>query len=221
MKFVKTTMLILAICISTIANSQNTKHSISSAKIVYQITQTTSKDVAKKPMEYTLYIKKDMSRVEMESEKGKITMISDNLSHTGYMLMDNPGAKIAMKMNLQAELEKKGLNKDPEVEITRESKVIAGYTCYKAIIKSTIKDEVKSYDVWFTSDIKGDYSYDTKIKGVNGLMMEFENTRDGKSYKMTALSVEPMDNISDDLFKVPSDYQIMDMSNFQGGMKTK
>ncbi|MBP9789957.1 MAG: hypothetical protein KBD57_05420, partial [Bacteroidia bacterium] len=96
-----------------------------------------------------------------------------------------------------------------------------GYTCYKAIIKSTTKGDKETYDVRFTSDIKGNYSYETYIKGVNGLMMEFETSREGKTYKMTALSVEPMDNLSDDLFKVPSDYQIMDMSNFQGGMKTK
>ncbi len=221
MKFIQTTLLIVAICISTIANSQNTKHTITSAKIVYQITQTTSKEIAKKPMEYTLYVKKDMSRVEMNTEGSKVTMISDNLAHSGYMLMDNPGSKIAMKMNLDAELKKKGLDKDPEVEITRESKIIAGYTCYKAIIKSVGKEGAKTYDVWFTSDIKGNYSYDTKIKGVNGLMMEFESMRDGKTYKMTALSVEPMDNMSDELFKVPADYQIMDMSNFQGGMKSK
>ncbi|HQW00167.1 MAG TPA: DUF4412 domain-containing protein [Bacteroidia bacterium] len=221
MKFFTTTLLLAALCISSIGYSQNSKHSISSAKIVYRITQTTTKEVAIKPMEYTLFIKKDMSRVEMESEKGKMTMISDNLARTAYMLMDNSGSKIAMKMNLEAEMQKKGIDKDPEVEITRESKVIAGYTCYKAIIKSTTKGDKETYDVWFTSDIKGNYSYETNIKGVNGLMMEFETSREGKTYKMTALSVEPMDNLSDDLFKVPSDYQIMDMSNFQGGMKTK
>ena len=166
MKFFTTTLLLAALCISSIGYSQNSKHSISSAKIVYRITQTTTKEVAIKPMEYTLFIKKDMSRVEMESEKGKMTMISDNLARTAYMLMDNSGSKIAMKMNLEAEMQKKGIDKDPEVEITRESKVIAGYTCYKAIIKSTTKGDKETYDVWFTSDIKKKYGitdYTTRL----------------------------------------------------------
>jgi hypothetical protein len=50
-------------------------------------------------------------------------------------------------------------------------------------------------------------------------MMEFESVNDAKTYKMVATKVELDDNLSDDLFKVPSDYQIMDMSNFMGGMK--
>ena len=47
-------------------------------------------------------------------------------------------------------------------------------------------------------------------------MMEFESAQDGKSYKMVATKVDLEDNLSDDLFKVPADYQIMDMSNFMG-----
>ena len=219
MKLFRPALLVLAILISASVKSQNTKHSITSAKIVYRITETSSKEVAKKPIDYTLYIKKDLSRVEMESEKGKMTIINDNLAKTGYMLMDNAGTKIAMKMNLESELKKKGVDSDAKVEITRESKVIAGYTCYKAIITSTTKEGPKSYDVWFTNDIKGDYSYENKVKGVNGLFMEFEDTRNGKTFKMTATSVEPSDNLSDDLFKVPSDYQLMDMPSFPGGMK--
>lgn len=201
------------------AYSQNTKHSVNSGKVTYKITSLSDKNIASKPMEFILFFKKDMSRVEMESEGSKSIMISDNLANTGYMLMDNSGNKIAMKMNRDAMMKKNGIAEEPKVQITRESKVIAGYTCYKAIITSNYKGETKVYDVWFTNDIKGNYSYDTKIKGLNGLMMEFESVNEGKTYKMVATKVELDDNLSDELFKVPSDYQIMDMSNFMGGMK--
>ncbi len=211
--------LFIILFFSKTALSQNTKHSVSSAKIEYQISLTNDKELSKPPMEYTLFIKNDMSRVEMNGGKAKIVMISDNLANLGYMLMDNSGSKIAMKMNREMELKKKGISKEPKVEITRESKMIAGYPCFKAIITSETDKGIKTYDVWFTNEIKGNYSYETKINGLNGLMMEFENVNEGKTYKMTATKVDLEDNLSDDLFKVPSDYQIMDMSNFQGGMQ--
>ncbi len=219
MKFIKTYLFFLALLISAGVNSQNTKHSVTSAKIVYRVTLITEKGVNNKPLDYTLYLKKDMSRVEMESEKGKMVMISDNLGKSGYTLMDNSGQKIAMKMNMSKMMAKNGNLSEPKVVITRESKVIAGYTCYKAIVTSQTKEGERVYDVWFTNDIKGNYSYETNINGLNGLMMEFESERDGKTYKMVAVNVEPDDSISDELFKVPSDYQIIDMSNFQGGRK--
>ena len=220
MKYNRTILFLISIFFTSNAYCQNTKHSVSSAKIKYKLTHVSEKGTDSKPLEYSLYIKKDMSRVEMESEKGKITMISDNLADIGYMLMDNSGKKIAMKMSRNAMMKNNGVTAEPKVQITRESKTIAGYNCYKAIITSQTKDGEKIYDVWFTNDIKGNYSYDTKITELNGLMMEFEWINDGMTYQMVATSVEPDDNLSDDLFKVPNEYQIMDMTNFQGG-KTK
>ncbi|MFZ7115999.1 MAG: DUF4412 domain-containing protein [Bacteroidota bacterium] len=219
MRSIRIILLFMVLSVFGNAYSQNTKHSVNSGKVTYKITSLSDKNIASKPMEFILFFKKDMSRVEMESEGSKSIMISDNLANTGYMLMDNSGNKIAMKMNRDAMMKKNGIAEEPKVQITRESKVIAGYTCYKAIITSNYKGETKVYDVWFTNDIKGNYSYDTKIKGLNGLMMEFESVNEGKTYKMVATKVELDDNLSDELFKVPSDYQIMDMSNFMGGMK--
>ena len=216
MRTIRTTLFILVLFACGSAFSQNTKHTVSSAKIAYKITSVSDKNIASKPLEYILYIKKDMSRVEMQSDKGTTVMISDNLANTGYLLMENSGNKMAMKMNRDAMMKKSGVATETKVQITRESKVIAGYTCYKAIITSNYKDDTKVYDVWFTNDIKGNYSYDTKINGLNGLMMEFESAQDGKSYKMVATKVDLEDNLSDDLFKVPADYQIMDMSSFMG-----
>ena len=219
MKSIRINLFFLALFIVGNAYSQNNKHSVTSAKIAYKITSISDKNIASKPLEFILFIKKDMSRVEMESSNGKTVMISDNLANSGYMLMDNSGNKMAMKMDRNTMMKQNGIAQEPKVQITRESKVIAGYTCYKAIITSQTKDGEKIYDVWFTNDIKGNYSFDTKIKGLNGLMMEFESVNEGTTYKMLATKVEPIDNLSDDLFKVPSEYLIMDMSKLMGGEK--
>jgi GLPGLI family protein len=219
MKTLRTNLLFLMLLVFGNVYSQNTKHSVYSAKVTYKVTAISDKTVAEKPIEFILFMKKDMSRLEMQSEEGKTVMISDNLANIGYILMNTTDQKMAMKMDRSTTMKQNDVDPEPKVVLTRESKIIAGYTCYKAIITAKTKEGENVYNVWFTNDIKGNYSYDTKIKGINGLMMEFDSVKDGKTYKMVATKVELDDNLSDELFKVPSDYQIMDMSNFMGGMK--
>ncbi len=225
MKYYASLLLLVAVLfLAGNCKAQNTKHVITSAKVVYDVTLVSSENAAAEsvgledPIEYTLYFKKAMSRVEMNSGENKISIISDNLSNKGTMLMDMNGMKMAMKMDSLSPVKKNGQTVKPAVVITRESKLIAGYLCYKANVTSVTKSGTKSYVVWFNSELKGNYSYDTKVEGINGLMMEFESKSEGKVYKMTAKSVDTNDILADDLFVIPSDYKIVDKSGFKSGM---
>ncbi len=195
-------------CILASVNGQNTKHSITSATVKYAISKIDADDKSKLPSEYLFFGKADMSRLELTSGGNKKIIISDNLSKSGFLLSTEGKNKIAMKLN---PLETKSKGSNYTAELTRESKNIAGFVCYKAIIsKQTINGPI-SKEVWFNSEIKCRNGYGINILGVNGLLMEFE-TQDinHNSYKLIAQQVDVSSVLSDSLFCVPKGYKFVE-----------
>jgi GLPGLI family protein len=171
------------------------------------------------PKEMTLYFKEDFSRAEMAMPTGgNMVMISDFKAKVNYVLMNMGANKMAIK-STEAELNAKKSGVAPKVTTTRELKEIAGYSCYKAIVTFTTGKGEKSMDVWFTNQIHAHNSYTNSIDGITGLMMEFESTENGRTMKLTAKSVEPIDNLEPTLFQVPSDYKIMNASDMMKGKR--
>jgi GLPGLI family protein len=196
----------------------------SEGKIVFDITYPgTDLDqnmMAMMPTDATIYVKKDMSRMEMKMGMGSMVAISDAKSGTTTTLMDMMGQKIAMKItpdDLKKEKEKSG---KPQVQITDETKDIAGYKCRKAIVTTTTDGKDKyTFNVWFTKDIEAKNSAKNQIEGIDGFMMEFETKQQGMTIKMTAQSVTPQP-VDDSMFVIPDGYKQMtmdDMKKMGGG----
>jgi GLPGLI family protein len=202
--------------------AQNTKHSLISGKIVYEINFPVNEQrpQAKEsmPKEMTLYFKEDFSRTEVSMPTGTMVMISDFKAKVNYMLMQMGTNKMAIK-STEAEVNAKKSGVAPKVTVTRESKVIAGYSCYKAIVTYTSAKGERSIDVWFTNQIHAHNSYTTSIDGITGVMLEFESTENGHTMKLTAKSVEPIDILDPALFQVPADYKIMNAADMMKGKK--
>jgi GLPGLI family protein len=102
----------------------------------------------------------------------------------------------------------KELSKMPKfiVTPTNETKVIAGYTCKKATVKSD-NDKVIPFDVYYTEDIElEDPNWSTPFKDIKGVLMEYRFNRYGFYMEFTATKVEPAKN-DDNLFKCPPEYK--------------
>jgi GLPGLI family protein len=132
------------------------------------------------------------------------------------------GQKFAIKQTT-AELAKENASQPKgTVNITNETKNIAGYNCKKAIV-TTDEDGVKtSFDVWFTDEIGGkDANFDDPVyQDVPGVMMEFIIKTPQMSMKLSATSVEKKAVAAKD-FEIPADYTLTTQeelkSKFGGG----
>ena len=204
---------------------QNSKHSVTSGKIIFDVTypesQLDAQTIANLPRESVMYFKNDLSKVEVAMPLGKTIMLANNKTGDGTMLMDMMGKKYAIKTNME-DLKKQNKSfEKPKIELTRQTKMIAGYSCTKAIITVNTESGEKSFDAWFTNELKAKNSISSQIDGINGFLMEFVNNQNGMNMKMTERSVEVKD-IADSEFEIPKDYEITTMEDLQknmGGMK--
>jgi hypothetical protein len=137
-------------------------------------------------------------------------------------LINMMGQKFAIKQTAQ-EIEK-GNAQQPKgiVNVTNETKSIAGYNCKKAIVTSD-EDGVKStFEVWFTEELGGkDANFDNPLyKDINGVMLEFLIKTPQITMKLTATSVEKKAVSAKD-FEIPTDYTLTTQeelkSKFGGG----
>lgn len=165
------------------------------------------------PKEATMFFKGSAMRMEMPSSMMTTTVISVKEEVT--TLMDMMGNKIAMKSDKAKMAEG---NKDVKVNVTKEMKTIAGYECRKAIVSGKEGD---SMEIWFTDKIKMNNNWNTTYKGVDGALLEFSMKGGAADILLSAREVK-LGPLSDDLFKVPSDYKLMtqeELMQMMGGGK--
>jgi len=117
------------------------------------------------------------------------------------------GQKYAIKQT-SAEIEKEMAQSGiPTVEESGETKVIAGYTCKKAVI--TVNDDgLKSaYEVYYSGELGSKMAnFDNPwYKDIDGVMLEFILKNREINMKFTATSVEKKSLPAKD-FEIPSDY---------------
>ncbi len=104
----------------------------------------------------------------------------------------------------------KELAHDVQFDITEtpEVKVIAGYTCKKAIGKSKDKN-VPDVELYYTDDIQLEQpNWATPFKDIKGVLMQYRISKYGFYMEFTAEKVEP-DKIDDNIFKLPPDYKMI------------
>lgn len=183
---------------------------IKSGKVVFEITypdlQLDQQSMAMMPSESVLYFREDKSRVEVNMAMGSTTIIFDNKKNTGTMLMDFMGNKMALDMD--PEEMNKGKNKDakPIIEISTETKKIAGYNCKKATVTQVERGEDMKFEVWFTDEISAHNNSSLGWEEIKGFLMEYSTFQNGALMKMTARSVKEME-VKDELFMIPGDFK--------------
>ncbi len=91
---------------------------------------------------------------------------------------------------------------------TSETKVIAGYTCKKAIGKAN-DGKAPDVELYYTEDIKQeDPNWATPFNSIHGVLMQYRIAKYGFYMEFTADKVEP-DKIDDNVFKLPGDYKMI------------
>ena len=197
-----------------------------SGVIVYNITYPDGdmdpQMVAMMPKTMKMKVKGAKSRTEISMGMGNTIAIFDGETKTGVTLMDIMGQKFAMKITSD-EIEKE-LEDQPDIDInvTSETKEIAGYSCKKAIVKvKDGKDETEMV-VYFTKELgTGGINYNNNpvFKDIDGVMLEYAIAEKEINMTFTAISVDKK-KISDSEFEIPDGYKEIsasELKNMFGG----
>jgi len=181
-----------------------TSEGVITYKISYPDSKFTESQMAMFPKLMSVMIKGSKSKTEMITGMGNQTEINDYTEKSKVSLLDMMGQKYAIK-ETAADIQKE-MEKEPPatVEVTNETKNIAGYLSKKAIVTTNQDGEKTVYEVWFTEELGSkDVNFaDPVYKDINGVLMEFQMKTPQISMKFKVSSVEKK-NVSAKEFEIP------------------
>ena len=144
--------------------------------------------------------------------------ITDGTTKSQIVLIDYMGTKYALKLTAQEIAEALSKITMPKLNITKETKVILGYTCKKAILTSTDDEGTLSNDtIYYTEDIGcADINFSTQFKEIPGTILEYsENDPQIKAKVIYTVKEIKKSKISDNIFLIPSDFKEMTKEEFK------
>ncbi|MEY3399475.1 MAG: hypothetical protein RL220_2069 [Bacteroidota bacterium] len=169
------------------------------------------------PTSMTYYVKQSKARVETSTIMGNMIMLMDTVKREMITCMDMMGKKIAMVMSLdemQNSEDAKKAKESMKIDYTKDTKVVAGYTCKKAKVSMDVEGSKIETDIWYTEEIQ---NFNTEYQEIKGFPLEFSMTAQGftMSYSTTAISKEL---VADNLFEVPEGYELTTQEELQKKM---
>lgn len=191
-------------------------------KISYPDNKFTESQQAMFPKMLTVSIKGSNSKTEIKTQMGDQIEITDYITKTKVALIDMMGQKYAVRSTAE-EIEKENAKEPlPSVEVTSETKVIAGYTCKKAVVTVNDDGAVSKYDVFFTNELGPKAAnFDNPLyKDIDGVMMEFSMKTPQFTMVFSATAVEKK-SLSAKEFDIPSDFSVItkeELKSKLGGM---
>ncbi len=159
------------------------------------------------PSKMTVHFKKNKSCVEMSAGMGLFTtsFVSnpDNRTLTQMVKLLNKKFWLLQSMD---EIQKDIDSYKFEIKPTKETKIIAGYTCTKAIVHKRDSDD-PDFVIYYTKELNiTNPNFSNPFSNISGVLMEYQLKKFGLEMKFVATKVvkEPIDDI---LFEVPSDFK--------------
>ena len=224
MKNIKRNILLLLVGILIFSSSLFAGGKDFRGVIIYNISYSDDLDpqmATMMPKTLKLFIKGNKSRTEMKTGFGTTIVLFDGDDKSSVVLLDMMGQKYAMKMTHE-DMEKENADvPETVVEVTDETKEIAGYTCKKALVKSV--DDADDFEefVYFTDELGSGIlnANNPLFEDIDGVMLEYVNNENDMNMKMEAISVEKK-KVSDDMFEIPEGYKIVtqdELQNMFGG----
>ena len=170
-------------------------------KITYPDNKMSESQLAMFPKQMTVSIKGSKSRQDMQMGGGNSIEITDYIDKSKVALFNMMGQKYATRQttaDLEKEMEKEA---KPTVELSGETKMIAGYTCKKAIITVNDDGAKSTMEVWYSNELgpKAANFDNALYKDIDGVLLEFLMKTPIGNMKFTATSVEKK-NLEIDLF---------------------
>ena len=148
----------------------------------------------------TIYLKGNMSRVEMVSALLSSSTIHDSKTGSSVVLKEVSGQKLLIRMSPDnfAEINKRydGIS----FTNTDDTKAIAGYNCIKAVAKLP---DGTTFTVYYTPDVVPENKeYDYQFKNLNGLPLEYELVQGKLTIKYTVSKIN-MNPVPASKFDIP------------------
>ncbi len=155
----------------------------------------------------TVFLKGNLSRVELVSGLGKEATIHNAKNGTAAILKDYSGQKLMITLTAADWETNNNKYNGITFENTGESAVISGYKCQKAIAKLS---NGTTFSVFYTPDVKvANISYDPQFTSLPGLAVQYEMISGKMKFKFT-LSKITFENVSVSKFEIPtSGYRVM------------
>jgi hypothetical protein len=180
--------------------------------ITYSITPVGTVEpalAAQLPKSSTMSIKETKSKTETAQGPAVITEITNGTTKVYTILLDMPTGKYCLK--LTEDSIRKGLDKKltATVKFEDSTKVIAGYTCKKAVLTFKDVDGTETTEtIFYTEEIGGkDFNFNNEYYLIPGLMMEYiKNAGMDITLKYTVSEVKK-GKISDKIFMTPDDFK--------------
>lgn len=191
-------------------------------KITYPDNKFSESQMAMFPKVLTVSIKGSKARTDLQMSGMNTVEITDYNDKSKVALLNMMGQKYAIKQTA-ADIEKEmSVEGTSTIELSSETKVIAGYTCKKAVV-TVNNDGIKStYEVYYSNELgTKQANFDNPVyKDIDGVMLEFLLKNRDVNMKFTATSVEKKSLPAKD-FEIPSDYVLTTQeelkSKFGGG----
>ncbi|MEI7723753.1 MAG: DUF4412 domain-containing protein [Bacteroidota bacterium] len=190
-------------------------------KITYPDSKFSESQLAMFPKVLTVSVKGSKSRTDLQMSGMTTVTIDDYAEKTSVSLLNMMGQKYAIKQTT-AEIEKEAAAEgQTSVELSDETKVIAGYTCKKVVVTVNDDGAKSTFEGWYSSELGSkQVNFKSMYKDVDGAMLEFLMKNREVNMKFTATSVEKKSLPAKD-FEIPSDYTLTTQdelkSKFGGG----
>ncbi len=216
-------MLMFAVlCNSGQAVSGKPFEGVITYKITYPDSKFSESQLAMFPKVLTVSIKGSKSRTDLQMSGMNTVEITDYIEKTSVSLINMMGQKYAIKQTT-AEIESKNVSEGKtSVELSEETKVIAGFTCKKVVVTVNDDGAKSTFEAWYSSELGSKLSnFNSPLyKDVDGGLLEFLMKNQEVSMKFTATSVEKK-SLQAKEFEIPSDYTLTTQdelkSKFGGG----
>lgn len=206
-------LIVCSLLISFSVNAQKSKKEFQGT-VTYDITYPgATLDAATKsqlPTEEIVKVKGCNSKTEFTTGMATQIKITNATTKSVIVLIDAMGTKYALKKTEAEITASMAQTPMPTVNITVETKTIAGYLCKKAILTTNEEDGTVSNDtIYFTEDLGcKDYNFSSSFKDVPGVVLEYSQYIDQISASMKYLArLVKKEKISDTEFIIPNDYQ--------------
>ena len=155
----------------------------------------------------TVFIKGNISKVELVSGLGREATIHNASSGTAVILKDYSGQKLMYTLTAQDWKNRNDKYAGMVFENTGETQVIAGYNCKKAIAK--LKNGT-SFIVYYTNDVVvSNKTYDPQFENLPGLAVQYEMQSGSMKFKFTLASIN-FNTVSSAVVEIPkTGYRLM------------
>ena len=213
----------IAILLFSISSDSLAQKTIKEGSVIYELTDITSDAPEVQMMKgsrMNLYFSKKMQKLEMSMMGGllEITTITDLSTEENTMLTNMMGNKAMVKMSKEESEKQQEKNMKPEYDITygkNDTKKIAGYNCYKAVLKSKDGDVINTY---VTDEFQTKLKFFTEMfPGLKVFPMEYSIENEGFALVFSAQEVNT--KVDSDTFDIPSEgYTEMTMEEFEKQM---